>query len=308
MLEVPWTGLVYKVGEVQVEAAREWTTFGLERVAGFSRASYDAAGHLLFLAVAMVILGRGRVWRWLAWLATGVLIGLTTTKKSLGVFLVLTALFVPMLWPRVRRGLKQAIGAMVPWGAVAIGIALPVSTLFVRYRLKFDSLVSAFLFASFEDRLTVVWPDGFALLREHGNVLLGRGIGGIGVAQRYFEPARYTSADNLYLYSYVTFGLAALLMIVLYGWAVSRLGVSDLASAPGWSRLVWWWAIVVLLSGWATNGLEGPFVAMVLGCTLAAATRIRAKKVGPTRLRSRASGLGPSGVSQLAGSTSALAG
>ncbi len=63
---------------------------------------------------------------------------------------------------------------------------------------------------SFYDRLNYMWPEAWALLGEHGNWLLGRGVGGIGTAQTYFEPALFNAGDNLFMYWFVVFGWVAL--------------------------------------------------------------------------------------------------
>ena len=137
------------------------------------------------------------------------------------------------------------------------------------YSLDLGSKLSIFLFASFEDRLTWAWPDGFNLVIQHGSTILGRGIGGIGAAQKYYEPELYAFADNLYLYIYGALGVLVLPIIGYYTLIISRL---DIARSP-WQRLIWFWAIAVLMSGWATNGIEGAFTSILLGLTLAYAYR-----------------------------------
>jgi len=278
LADVPWVGLTYDLGSAEVEAARSWTAFGVERVAGFSRASYEAAGHLLFLALPLVILGRRKSLKWVVWLATGMLIVLTTTKKSVGVYLFLALLLPAMGAGFVSASTKKVIAIVCPILVVLVGIALPVSTLIVDYRLDFNSFLSKFLFASFEERLVRTWPEGFNLVATHGHILLGRGIGGIGVAQKYFESEIYTYADNLYLYLYATFGVSSLFIIYLYAKRVCRVNTQIVRDR--WALLVWFWSIAVLMSGWATNGIEGAFTSCLLGITLAYANRHR-RQVAP---------------------------
>lgn len=259
-----WSGFAYEVGGAEVSASRSWTTFGIERVAGFSRASYEVAAQLLFLALPLLILGRKKSLKKMIWLVTGVLILITTTKKTIGVYLFLT-----LLWPLMTAGLfpnslKRMAGIAGPWLTVAVGIFLPLSTLFIKYRVDLDSFFSKALFASFEDRLTWAWPDAFSLVLDHGNVLLGRGLGGIGPAQTYYEPLLYTPGDSLYLFLYATFGVIAIPLIFAYTSNVTKLN----PASRGWTSLLWFFSISVLMSGWAANAITGGLTACIFGITL----------------------------------------
>jgi hypothetical protein len=60
--------------------------------------------------------------------------------------------------------------------------------------------------SSFAERATQTWPDAFELQGRGGNRVLGRGLGGIGVAQKFFEPANYNPGDNFFIYLWVAFG------------------------------------------------------------------------------------------------------
>jgi len=269
--DVPWQGVVYSVGDVTVQASREGWTFGLERVSGFSRASYDAAGQLLFLAIGILWLTRSRLLIVVIWIATGVLIALTTTKRTVGTYILLTLLLPLVRQRRFFRTLRGVVGSVLPWMITLIGIALPASTLFIDYSLSLSNPVSLFLLASFEDRLTRVWPGVFDMLYNYGSLWFGRGIGGIGAAQKYFEENLYTYADNVYLQLYGLFGVMSFLIIYFYTRAVSRL----LQKSENIADLMWFWAMAVLLQGWAVAGIDGVLIAMILGITWRFAVRIK---------------------------------
>ena len=265
MWEMPWTGLTYKLGEIEIEGSREWTTFGVDRVAGFARASYEAADQLLLLALPLMLLGRSKVLKLLIWLATGALIYFTTTKKTGGAFLILTLLMPLTSTTNVPALFRRTLTTGMPFLVAAVGIGLPISTFFVTYRLDLDSLWSQVLFASFEERLTIVWPASLALALEHGSAVMGRGIGGIGVAQKRFEALLYMPADNLFIYLYVTFGILALAFVWVYVWSLAQLDTRHSA----WSRLMWSVGIGVLLNGLAVNVLESTIMATLLGISMA---------------------------------------
>lgn len=269
LYEVPWQGFEYAVGGVEVTASRQWWTYGVDRLSGFSRASYEAAAQLLFLAIGVVWLARSRLLILAVWLLSGVLIALTTTKRTVGVYAVFTLLLPIIGQGMFFKSLRMYVGSAVPWVIAFIGIALPVSTLLVDYSLDLDDPVSLFLFASFEDRLTWAWPKVFELLREHGSLWIGRGIGGIGAAQSYFESELYTFTDNLYLHLYSLFGCLAALIVWSYVRSVSRL----LDDSSRFASLTWSWAVAALMEGWAVNGVEGALTAMMLGITWAFAAR-----------------------------------
>ena len=271
--DVPWTGAAYQLGDVEVEGSRDWSTFGLERVAGFARASYEAADQLLILALPLVLLSRWKLAKVLLWLITGLLIAVTTTKKTAATYLLLTLFFPVFGFGMVPAWAKTYCRIVLPIIIAVIGIALPASVLLMDYTLDLDSFVSQFLFASFEDRLTLVWPASLSLAFEHGSTFLGRGIGGIGTAQNYFEPSLYMPGDSLYVYLYVTFGVTAFVLIGLYVSWLSRLR----AEVDAQDRLMWFLGIAVLMNGWANNGVESAIMAIAIGLTFSYAYTRHAK-------------------------------
>ena len=279
-LALPWTGQAYELGGTEIQGSVEWTTFGVERAAGFARASFEAADQLLLLALPLMVLYRSVTLKLMLWLTTGALIYLTTTKKTGGTFLLLTVL-LPLINPMFAPTLiRHAITTTLPIAVAIVGIGLPISTLFITYQLNLDNVVSQVLFASFEDRLTASWPASMELAMAHGNALLGRGIGGIGAAQKHFEPLLYMPGDNLYVYLYVTFGLLAFGFVATYVWNLVRL---DIHSSP-WNRIVWAMGVAVLLNGWANNGVESSITASILGLTLASAYAARRGRRAPEPL------------------------
>jgi len=133
----------------------------------------------------------------------------TNSKGVLLVMVVLTP--IVLLRTRLPETPLRALPAL--FGTV--GLALPASTLMFAFNspLKDPTLANATY--SFYDRLNYMWPEAWALLSEHGNLLLGRGIGGIGTAQTYFEGSLFNAGDNLFMYWFVVFGWAALPGFVL---------------------------------------------------------------------------------------------
>lgn len=279
-VDTPWSGYAFELSGTEVSSSRQWWAYGgIERVAGFSRASFDVAGQLLFLALPIMLLRRGWFLKSLIWIATGVLIVLTTTKKTVGVYALFTVLLPVMSLYITPRKIKRAVARFLPWVMVAVGIALPVSVLLLDYAFNLQSEWVRFVFNSFEDRLTQMWPDAFHLVFHEGSPIFGRGIGGIGAAQSYFEPVLFNAADNLYLYLYAVFGIFSLPIIGHYTLNVARLKPNQ----SSWVLLIWFWAISVLMNGWAANGIEGGFTSVLLGITYAYVLRRRPEMLSATR-------------------------
>lgn len=263
-LTLPWVGATYEVAGSEVAGAREWQTQGVERLAGFSRASFAAAAQLFCLGLFVVSLAKTTAVRSLTWLSSGALILLTTTKTTFAAYALLTLLLPIVSLPGPKLGLTTLVKVAVPPLLALICVALPLSIFFVDYRMTESSGTVALLLSSFEERLTWMWPDGFTLVEKHGNLLLGRGIGGFGAAQTYYEPSLYNSGDNLFVYLYGTCGLMALIIITVYAYRATTLNVS----LP-WDRTIWLLSVAAITIGWAISAVEEPFVATMFGLTYA---------------------------------------
>ncbi len=203
LVDYPWEGFAYSVGDVDVEGAREWyATGGGKRIAGLARASFDAGVHVLILSLLLAIETRSRLVAIAVWALGAYAVVLTTSKGVLIVFLVLTPYVAARRWipEPALRALPVVIGG--------IGMLLPLAALLfdVRFDVRDEALAN--ITFSFVDRLQNMWPEAWLLLHEHGHMLFGRGIGGIGTAQTYFEPGRFNAADNLFMYWWVVFGWA----------------------------------------------------------------------------------------------------
>ncbi|WP_460171192.1 hypothetical protein [Thermus sp. FJN-A] len=254
----PWVGFAYSLGGVEVEGSRAWFTagLGLFRIPGFSRASFEAASQILLLGLSLTFLMRMR-WRVLLWLVSGVAIVLTTSKTPLGIWLFLSLMFV------LGRLVPLRFLRLLPVFFALAGIGLPLSSVYVSYDPKADSAVERFLVASFADRLGWMWPMSLQMVVEHGSWLFGRGIGGIGSPQQYFEPLLYSPADNLAVYLFGLGGVVGLLLLAAYGLIASLIPLRTLQD-----RFFFLLTLAVLLEGWTVNVMESSFFGMAFGLTL----------------------------------------
>jgi hypothetical protein len=279
---LPWKGLEYEAMGQSIEGSREWSTFGLPRLAGFGRASYESAALIVGLSalyLAIRLSGKQNRGRFAALydsllLAVGFAgVLLTTSKSSIVVFAVLLlawvalrarAIFPPLLRAAWRGMLKIAVVLLVLLMIVPPIVAYVSPDLAGDLLSSDDVLVQAFTL-SFVERVEVMWPAAFALLTNPIQVLVGRGVGGIGTAQLYFEPAHYNAADNAAVYLLVQFGLIAVVFFVGYIlWCTSRLRLDS-------PKDIYLFQLILLIAGYGSsvNIVESPALMLTIGLFLA---------------------------------------
>ena len=256
VVEYPWEGFGYSLGSLDVEGSRQWyATGGGKRLAGFSRASFDAAVQVQLLGILFALQIRNPLLRALVWGITVYAIIPTNSKGILMVAMVLTPvmLFKERLPESPLRTLPALFGM--------IGLAMPLSTLVYTFNNQFSNPTMANAAYSFYDRLNYMWPEAWALLELHGSFLLGRGLGGIGTAQTYFEGSLFNAGDNIFMYWFVIFGWAA-----LPGFALLLLRTLRIkpCSSPDQLRM---YALLMatLVYGTMTNIVENAVFAIVCG-------------------------------------------
>lgn len=275
----PWIGFGYQVDGASLEASRMWTTSGLAlaRLPGFSTDSFFVGVQVLLLAISLRETLPPR-WRIPMWILSGVAIALTTSKTPTVIYLVLSGMWL------FGRGRIRPSWRLIPFAAACLDILLPFSMLLVKndWFESVHSPVGILLLGSLAGRAGVGWPDWIRMIVRHGNVVLGRGIGGIGRAQLHFEPALYSPADNVAVYVYGTFGVLGLALLLLYGLKASRMPTEGPIG-----RFLFFAACVVLLEGVTVNVIEGSFTALALGITLRYLDAFPAGVLGRARKRSQ---------------------
>ena len=201
--DFPWKGLEYNVGNATLMGVKEWYSGGYRRLYGFSRTSANVAVQVLILGSFLVIFLHGKLIKVMVWTAAGVAIILSTTKGVFFAYILMTAFFVarytsPATQQHFIRGLVLLL---------AVIIILPCISFFAEPRDEWVKAILASPLRSFGERIAMMWPDGLELVLDKGNVLLGRGVGGAGVAQLLFEGGAYHPGDNLFIYGYLLFGV-----------------------------------------------------------------------------------------------------
>ena len=218
-IKFPWEGLQYYIGGINIEGTRAWITageFALKRIAGFSRSSSDAAFQILLLSLFIISYFKKTSIKIIIWSLAGAAIAITTSKGVAFAYILIT--FYHFMRVFARQKTKMLI--LVPSLAAMVGLPLYAVTQVSSIRLPSNPYLY-FTFHSLLDRMVRAWPESFALIAKHGSVIFGRGIGGIGAAQKFFETSRYLPSDNLFIYLYGIFGLSAI-VILLYTIVKSR--------------------------------------------------------------------------------------
>jgi hypothetical protein len=258
-VQFPWSGLSLTVGDTQVVANREWTAGGIRRLSGFARTSFDAALIILLLFVYLVMSVKSKLLRFGLVLLSLVAMVLTTSKGVVGVF-VGALVILPFFARKVPlRGARWLASAMI-YSIAGLGLILPIVSLDIPFPHFRKGTVENWLFSSLMDRAWNTWPDAFASLHDW-QFLTGRGIGGVGTAQLLFErTVTWNSADNLFVYIYVTAGLVGALLYIFFSISTSCLSLQKRGDQM---------ALVFLFClfgyGVTANLIEESAVAIVLG-------------------------------------------
>ena len=268
IMRFPWVGQTIEIGGHAVVNSRQWSAYGIDRYAGFSRASFSAASQALIFAIWLVATQRSKMLKVLIWICAGAAIMLTTSKGPFGAWIVIGLYFLMNAAWRSRLIVRQ-IWVMALSVILGASILLPLSTLYTQYHITGDDFTSRFLFHSFGERLSWMWPDSLHLLRHPINWIIGRGLGGIGTPQQYFEPTRYLAADNLFVYLCVDLGLPGAILVLGFSlYRVASMYLRDRRFLLPFALL-----IAVITYGVVVNVVEGSLLSFTFALCMAAGFR-----------------------------------
>ena len=252
----PWEGFEYPVGGINVESSREWYSGdSSKRLAGFSRASFDAAIQIALTCCPAIAL-TNRLTVKIAIAALSIAAIFFTNAKGMLLSFVLMIL-LSMLNDQWLVRLKVPLFSSL----LALGMCLPLVSWLIQYRFDITGIAANTTIYSFTDRIETMWPEALELLTHHGSLIIGRGFGGIGVAQSYFEPQLFNAADNVFVYCSVVGGLgmfpvAAAVLIKF----MTRIDPDIRVERAGYLMMV-----LVLVYGLTANVFENAPMALALG-------------------------------------------
>lgn len=271
-VQFPWAGTSYEVLGVQREVARKWAYLDYDRLAGFGRSSFTTSYLIVFYCCAILYSRKYSLFIRLGCYAISFLaLFLSTSKTSLalwaGIPMFLIGYEICRLIFPARLLLSYYWAKLSVLLLIVLVIGLPLwseipSLLHDRQTFYF------FSFASLLVRMQYAWPASLALLSEGGSVLLGRGIGGIGTAQKFAEPDMYMFADNLFVYVFVSTGVVG--VVALFYSFVANLRRDYLCDRDQFGT-AYFLLLYILGIGVTVNTIEGPFQALILGILAARA-------------------------------------
>lgn len=257
---LPWVGLSYSVGGVEVEGAREWqTSGGNQRLSGFARSSFDVAGQIIVVA-ALLSLRLARAWqRVLLWALCGYAVSLATSKGILLALLMTVVASEALLRQRPKLLVMPYIVGII-WLFVP-----PILGWTMDWSKAAHTDLDNPLYGSFIDRMNDMWPRALALATDYGLPLLGRGMGGIGVAVSIYEPQLTNAGDNVFVYCAVLIGTLVVPLFALGFAMLIRLGLH----LPSYQRqdlqTVLLLAVIINWYGAVSNILEHAVLALAMG-------------------------------------------
>jgi hypothetical protein len=215
----PWVGFAFQLAGERISASHERYTGGirLQSAAGLSTGSVHAASLIAILALC-VIISCGKKLAVTTWFLSLLAIVLTTSKSTIGAYLLVSIII--LVGDRLRNTFRFAPVVLGTLTAVVVPTVALVRQnqdriLDWRHSAHAHSLAAVMAGqASFSDRWQVTWPGAIMMIMDRGSAILGRGFGGIGRPQFYFEKATYNPADNLGIYLYGVFGVLGILWLL----------------------------------------------------------------------------------------------
>lgn len=258
-VQYPWSGLSYAIGDTQIEGVKQWSAFGIDRLAGFSRVSYEAATDISLLYICILVSFKSRVFHIALLPLAAVAITFTTTKGATLAFTLVVFTYLLFLFDFEQRLVSKSVN-FLPLFLSIVCVGLPVISFIIVEYIDIRDPTLGFLFSSFQDRQENGWPQAMKLISDKGSFILGRGIGGMGTAQQYFEKEEYNPGDSMSLYLYCIFGIPSIMFFLFVSYKSFFLKIWK------YTDLFTLLTVVFILSyGFTTAILESAFAAVFCG-------------------------------------------
>jgi hypothetical protein len=217
-VEFPWEGFTYSIDIFTIEATRlEEFTFGIKRLMGFHRFASDAAIQIILINVFLIVHVNNKIYKIIIWALAGLAILLSTVKGIILSYLLISLLLIIQaadnkLIEHYKMYRKLYLVFML------IALLLPfISYCDIMYQdIQLPEYISNLLFTSFTSRTSEMWPQAIKIILSHGNFVLGRGLGGLGQSQVFFENYLFNPADNIFIYLYAQFGVLGVFYLIYF--------------------------------------------------------------------------------------------
>jgi len=195
------------------------------------------------------------------WLISAAAMYLTLSRSALLAFAVAVILHgLVVSFKPMQRLAKLAVVLL----AVAV-VALPFgANYYFKNKAALTDSSNVTSISSFEERVVKTWPDGLALPARDASWVTGRGFGGIGVAQQFFELNIFNPGDNLFVYLWGAFGVFGGLFLAFIPFQVWRASIPLNRKRQAGVVLVG----AFLAVGLTLNGVEAAIASLFLGMGL----------------------------------------
>ncbi len=275
----PWDGTSYETAFGTVEVNRVWWIEGGERrLAGFCRASYTAAA-IVAVTATVLQLQLNRV----ATKLTVTILALTaiylTTSKGVVIALLATSI-ISLTKP--AGSLRQLLSSS---GAAAFALLCVMAPFLSWYLSPPTNTVryAPHILSSFADRATNTWPSALNEFTHWYNWLIGKGLGGVGIASAFSSTVRVNPIDNLHLYLYGNLGIiGSVFFAILVFQTIKAATYRDNTKITATAIVI---AILLIGYGNVTNILDDAFSPIALGMAwgiISFSLTARSTKTNPT--------------------------
>jgi hypothetical protein len=254
-IDFPWRGLETEIAGTSVTVSKVWTSNGVRRLSGFQSSSIESSRWILFLLVFILVGSHKTIVKLIVTIFAFYFISLTTTKVTL-----LAAIPATIMLLLPERTLTYSAKTILSF-FVVIGISLPAYSFVTQWPFDIRDVQTARALFSFEDRFSSMWPSNLEHLVEHGNILLGSGLGNFGASAIKFSSVFIPASDNIYLYVYQITGVVGLLF---FFYVLLKFMVMSFSSGFT-SRFVLAFLATILIAGVTDGTFESPISALLLG-------------------------------------------
>lgn len=271
--DLPWKGFVYNIGDIEVQANRQWSAFGEDRIAGFSRLSASLAIMIAIFSIYINAYLKSNLFRFLLFGITFYSIILTTNKST--VISYLLSFLIYFLFD------KRIASRVIFYTIIVIGIVLPIVGIFLEYSIKTRGLsaLAKSLLYSFDDRLTNTWPYFYKNITSNNGFLWGTGIGTVGSPISTFPIKELPPikgyglgvADNTFLYLWGIFGLLGVWFYTRFYWLMKKLAIIKTKFSTSLCGIV---ACICVIS-WTTDIFEAVVSSLFIGIAISSAIQKR---------------------------------
>lgn len=261
LMVLPWEGYILYINDIELVASKQWTQFGVDRLAGFSRGS-AAVGSILGITSIFILRPDRKVRSTLIIILTMFAISVTTFKSALPAYFISAFMLVFLSKPRFHL--------------VSIFI-FSVAIILVFLSLVFGiNYISDEWYSSFYDRIANTWPEFISGIKSFSEWVFGYGFGFVGTGARLFNSGGSVTAvaDNTLLYLFGSFGLIGLFLYAYVIIVLYKLSKIDTRFFKQMSAVVLYAYIISL----TTDVIESFFIMAIMGIAFYLASEESVKK------------------------------